>query len=203
MRDALAGLHEGRAAERCVSFAELREIVGVDRYDAEAGRYTFFGFLQSTEIGGSIGSPVLAPLTSIEVPATEPSPFLAAQPGPKADIYAGSVTISGNAVQLGGSIWATQTTTGDDRLAVRWYAIDAATDILLQSGEVTDPTLDLYFPSIAVNEFDQVVIGMNGSSETDYVGACAAVGETVGGVTSFGDPCSSRRASPTTSGPSP
>ena len=153
MRDALAGLHEGRAAERCVSFAELREIVGVDRYDAEAGRYAFFGFLQSTEIGGSI--------------------------------------------------WATQTTTGDDRLAVRWYAIDAATDILLQSGEVTDPTLDLYFPSIAVNEFDQVVIGMNGSSETDYVGACAAVGETVGGVTSFGDPCSSRRASPTTSGPSP
>lgn len=39
MRNALEALHEGRAAEHCVSFAEVREIVGVDRYDAEAGRY--------------------------------------------------------------------------------------------------------------------------------------------------------------------
>jgi 2-methylisocitrate lyase-like PEP mutase family enzyme len=39
MRDALEGLHTGRAAERRVSFAELREIVGFDWYDAEAGRY--------------------------------------------------------------------------------------------------------------------------------------------------------------------
>jgi hypothetical protein len=39
MRDALGGLHQARAAERCVSFAEVREIGGVDWYDAEAGRY--------------------------------------------------------------------------------------------------------------------------------------------------------------------
>jgi len=39
MRDALEGLHAGRAAERRVSFTELREIVGFDGYDAEAGRY--------------------------------------------------------------------------------------------------------------------------------------------------------------------
>jgi len=39
-----------------------------------------------------------------------------------------------------------------------------------------------------VNQFDQVVIGMNGSSEQDFVAAYAAVGETLGSVTSFGDP---------------
>jgi 2-methylisocitrate lyase-like PEP mutase family enzyme len=39
MRDALEGLHAGREAERRVSFAELREIVGFDWYDAESGRY--------------------------------------------------------------------------------------------------------------------------------------------------------------------
>ena len=39
MRDALEQLHEGRPAERRVSFPELREIVGFDWYDAEAGRY--------------------------------------------------------------------------------------------------------------------------------------------------------------------
>jgi 2-methylisocitrate lyase-like PEP mutase family enzyme len=40
MRDALDQLREGRPAERRVSFPELREIVGFDWYDAEAGRYT-------------------------------------------------------------------------------------------------------------------------------------------------------------------
>ena len=40
MRDALEQLREGRPAERRVSFPELREIVGFDAYDAEAGRYS-------------------------------------------------------------------------------------------------------------------------------------------------------------------
>jgi 2-methylisocitrate lyase-like PEP mutase family enzyme len=40
MRDALDQLRDGRPAERRVSFPELREIVGFDWYDAEAGRYT-------------------------------------------------------------------------------------------------------------------------------------------------------------------
>ena len=91
-------------------------------------------------------------------------------------------------MQVDGSIWAAHQTRVDGRLAVRWYEIDAATDILLQSGDLTHPTLDLSYPSIAVNQFDQVVIGMNGSSETDFMGAYAAVGETLGGVTTFGDP---------------
>ncbi|MCU0669414.1 MAG: carboxyvinyl-carboxyphosphonate phosphorylmutase, partial [Myxococcota bacterium] len=39
MRDALEGLRDGRQAERRVSFAELREIVGFDWYDAESRRY--------------------------------------------------------------------------------------------------------------------------------------------------------------------
>jgi len=39
MRDALDQLREGRPAERRVSFPELREIVGFDWYEAEAGRY--------------------------------------------------------------------------------------------------------------------------------------------------------------------
>jgi hypothetical protein len=153
-----------------------------------SGLYAFLGQLQSTEIGGSIDSPVRAPSEFIAVPAIDQAPFSAAQPGSKADLYAGFVTFSGNVVQVGGSIWAAQTTRVDDRLAVRWYEIDEATDSLLQSGDLTHPTLDLYFPSIAVNEFGQVAIGMNGSSETDFVGSYAAVGETVGGVTSFGAP---------------
>jgi 2-methylisocitrate lyase-like PEP mutase family enzyme len=40
MREALAGLREGRPLERRLSFAALRELVGFDAYDAEASRYT-------------------------------------------------------------------------------------------------------------------------------------------------------------------
>ncbi len=40
MRDALEQLRDGAQAERRVSFAELREIVGFDWYDAESQRYT-------------------------------------------------------------------------------------------------------------------------------------------------------------------
>lgn len=39
MRDALVSLADGRPAERRVSFAELREIVGFDDYDAQSRRY--------------------------------------------------------------------------------------------------------------------------------------------------------------------
>jgi 2-methylisocitrate lyase-like PEP mutase family enzyme len=39
MREALEGLRNGAQAERRVSFAELREIVGFDWYDAESRRY--------------------------------------------------------------------------------------------------------------------------------------------------------------------
>jgi len=43
MRDALEGLRNGQQAERRVSFAELREIVGFDWYDAESQRYAGAG----------------------------------------------------------------------------------------------------------------------------------------------------------------
>jgi len=155
-----------------------------------SGVYASLGALVSTEIGGSIESPVLARSKFIAVPATEGGtvPYSAAQPGPKTNINAGPGRFSAYAVQVNGSIWAAESTRVDGRLAVRWYEIDAATDTLSQSGDVTQPTLDLYYPSIAVNPYGQVVIGMSGSSETDFVGAYAAVGETVGGVTSFGAP---------------
>ena len=155
-----------------------------------SGVYASLGALVSTEIGGSIESPVLARSKFIAVPATEGGtvPYSAAQPGPKTNINAGPGRFSAYAMQVNGSIWAAESTRVDGRLAVRWYEIDAATDTLSQSGDVTQPTLDLYYPSIAVNPYGQVVIGMSGSSETDFVGAYAAVGETVGGVTSFGAP---------------
>ena len=47
------------------------------------------------------------------------------------------------------------------------------------------PTLEFFYPSIAANEFGDVVIGFSGTSTTQFVSAYAAAGETVGGVTTF------------------
>jgi hypothetical protein len=66
--------------------------------------------------------------------------------------------------------------------------IDPDTHVILQEVIIEDEELDLYYASIAVNEFEQVVIGFSGSSETQFVSAYAVVGETNGGVTHFGEP---------------
>jgi hypothetical protein len=45
-----------------------------------------------------------------------------------------------------------------------------------------------FFPSIAANADGTVVIGCNGSSTNSFVSSYAFVGETVNGVTTFGQP---------------
>src|SRR5262249_17056161 len=69
----------------------------------------------------------------------------------------------------------------------RWYRINADTAAVLESGTIADPVLDLFYPSIAANANGTVVIGFNGCSLTSYVNCYAVVGETVNGVTTFGN----------------
>jgi len=46
---------------------------------------------------------------------------------------------------------------------------------------------DSFYPSIAVNEFDEGVIDFTDSSATEYAGAYAVLGETLNGITTFGE----------------
>lgn len=50
------------------------------------------------------------------------------------------------------------------RAEVRWYRIDPSTLTLVESGTISDPNLDYYFPSIAVNKQADVAMGFSGSS---------------------------------------
>jgi hypothetical protein len=45
------------------------------------------------------------------------------------------------------------------KAGLEWFQIDPDTNIILQTGRIADDELELYYPSIAVNEFDQVVVG--------------------------------------------
>lgn len=70
-----------------------------------------------------------------------------------------------------GSIWTTHCVGSGGKGAARWYEIDAATNALLQSGTVTDPSLHFIFPSIAVNNGGGVVLGFSGSNASTFPSA--------------------------------
>ena len=75
-----------------------------------------------------------------------------------------------------------------ERAALRWFQVDAETNSILQEGIVADSQLDFYYGSIAVNKFDDVVIGFSGSGETQFVSSYSVTGKTISGVTTFGEP---------------
>ena len=147
------------------------------------------GVLKATAVQGPISAPLLdftIPGIAVTPRSTAPS---ADQPGTKANINSGDTRFSGNVIRQSDSLWAVHTvndtTTGN--AALQWYEIDASTHTLVQQGLIADSELDLYYPSIAVNEFGDVVIGFSGSSETEFVSAFAVVGRTDQGTTTFGE----------------
>jgi hypothetical protein len=150
-----------------------------------AGGITNFGQIQVSRIDGPLVSPTWTGGGFIAVESL-PVPPLADQPGPKLDIDTFD-TRFGNVVRSNGIDWAVQNVEIDGNAAVRWFQIDPENDIVLDSGVIADPVLDLFYPSIAVNEFDEIVIAMSGSSEADFAGAYAVAGAKIGGVTEFGD----------------
>jgi hypothetical protein len=97
--------------------------------------------------------------------------------------------IRGNVVQQGESLWAVHSVRGSgSNAAVRWYEIHEPTNTMLQTGLIEDALQDYIYPSIAVNEFGQVVIGYTCTGPSLAASACVSAGETLGGVTQFDPP---------------
>ncbi|MBU0753518.1 MAG: hypothetical protein KJ645_00160, partial [Planctomycetes bacterium] len=67
-----------------------------------------------------------------------------------------------------GSVWTAHTIDVSGRAGCRWYEIDAATLSLIQWGNVADPSLYFFFPSIAVNRHGDAVMGFSGSKADQY-----------------------------------
>jgi len=74
----------------------------------------------------------------------------------------------------------------NNRAAVEWFKIDAVTLNVLDSGIVSDPIMDLYYPSIAANKEGVVVMAFNGSSASNYISSYAILGEPMKGRLQFG-----------------
>lgn len=152
-----------------------------------SGTIAPLGLVMTNTISGTAAAPVLGPRTNLAVPPML-GPPAANQPGLKANLDSGDSRFGSNIVERDGRAWAVHGVEQNGHAAVRWMAFDAMTSELLDSGLITDPALDLFYPSIAINDRGDIVIGMSGSSETTFASSFAVLGQTAGGVTQFGSP---------------
>ena len=141
-------------------------------------------------IAGAVGAPVLDASDGF-IPVT-PYQGLgnqgALQPDSGIGIFTSSPIFAASVVMRNKVIWGVQTVANQGRAVLRWFAIDAGTNALLQEGLIADPVRDVFMGSIAVNACNDVVIGFNESGPNQYVSAYAVAGATVRNVTSFGEP---------------
>jgi hypothetical protein len=62
-------------------------------------------------------------------------------------------------------------------IALHWEQIDASTDQILQQGFIGDPAYDLLDPSVAANQYGDVVIAYTRSGPSEFASAYASVGQ--------------------------
>ncbi|HTL18865.1 MAG TPA: hypothetical protein VL793_16630 [Patescibacteria group bacterium] len=131
--------------------------------------------------------PALSASSLITVgPYTVP-PF-PAQPDGSLNLDNGDARFSAFVYEVGGVLYATHSSQLGNLSVIRWYRIDEASQAVLESGTISDPVNDLYYPSIAANATGTVVIAYNASGPSTFPGSFAVVGITSNGVTTFGQP---------------
>jgi hypothetical protein len=149
-----------------------------------------FAVLNSTGPGAALGAATLIPTQPWVVPDNQylgAPGFAPIQPDGSDTLQANEARFASFVYAVNGSLYAAHNTYLNDHIAIQWYRIRAADNILLEYGTIADPDLDLFFPSIAANSAGVVVIGFNGCSIDTYISSFAMVGQTINGVTTFGN----------------
>ncbi len=139
----------------------------------------------STVLNAGTPDAALAPATNIAVDGYI-VPFDPPQPDGTTNVADNDARFSARVYTVGGVIFAVHNIEVDGRAAIRWYRINAANYALLESGAITDPDLNLFYPSIAANSNGVVVIGCNGCSSHTFISSYAYVGLTQNNITTFG-----------------
>lgn len=148
------------------------------------------GLFKRSTINGEITSPVLDTSDGFisVTPYAELGNIGAEQPNSTIGINTGSPDFVSSVIVRNGILWGVNTIENNGRAALRWSAIDSNTNAVLQEGLIADPNQDVYMGSIAVNEFNDVVIGFNISSASQFVSSYAVPGTIINGVITFGEP---------------
>lgn len=175
----LVGLNRGYSIQPAVNFSgsadNKAELLGMS---VDTSNLIRTNILNPGSAGATLSSPTTIANTSFDPPTAD-------QPGTAANFNTGDRRFSANTVVSNGSLWAVHSTNVSGRTAVEWLRINPVTNTIIQSGVISDPSLSFFFPSIAVNEFDQVLIGFSGSGASTFGSSYYAFGETSGSTTTF------------------
>src|ERR1041385_6227108 len=145
---------------------------------------------KASESGATLSPSTFIPTLPWEVPDSPylPAPsFAPIQPDGSDTLQANEARLSAKVFTVGGILYAVHNTLFNGRVAIRWYRVRASDNVLLESGTISDPNLDLIFPSIAANPAGVVVIGFNGCGLSTFITCYAMAGQTINGVTTFGN----------------
>jgi hypothetical protein len=147
--------------------------------------------LNAATTNASLGQVTVIPTASWVVPYNDivvAPQFTANQPDATSTLDADDARITAKVYAVGGVLYATHNTELNNRIAIEWYRIRASDHVLLESGTISDPNLDLFYPSIAANAYGVVVICFNGSGSNAgaTISSFALAGQTINGTTGFG-----------------
>ncbi len=171
---------DGSGGANILSTASLGVDLTTGNFVTNTTLVTFAVQNAAVQNGATLGSSSFLTVPEYTAPLDPP------QPDGTTNLADGDARFSAAVYRVGGVLYAVHNTEVDGRAALRWYRIAADTSTVLESGTISDPVLDLFYPSIAANTNGTAVIACNGTSLTNFVSCYATVGETVGGVTSFG-----------------
>jgi hypothetical protein len=118
------------------------------------------------------GTPTFGVIGTVSVaPYTSTSSLPGAPQRDSANTIDTSDTRLLNVVYRNGSVWTTHNVQGaGGNVEVAWYQIDPVARSVVQQGRIGDPSRWYYYPSIAVNQDNDVTIGFSGSSATEFAG---------------------------------
>jgi Bacterial cadherin-like domain len=152
---------------------------------------TPLGLLKVTSIDGPITSPFLDTADRFVSVTPETDAFFATQKGTDVQLDLRPFSaFSSSAVFQDDKMFAIQGIEQNGLAALRWLEIgDVLTNpVVLDSGIINPPNLNVYDGSIAVNSLGQVLIGYTGSGPNDYPSAYGVAGTLVGDHLQLGDP---------------
>jgi hypothetical protein len=136
-------------------------------------RWEILNTAQSLPNAATLSPPINIPIPPFEVapPGNQPGnvrdlfnhggPFVAGD----GMLIGNAAQFSANLVQQGNHVWGVHVAKTGEHSGLRWYEIDLESNELTQSGTISDPALDLIYPSIAVNP-----IGEPGRGDSRFPG---------------------------------
>jgi hypothetical protein len=184
--DAIDGGEYGRVIQPVINFGPS---TGHEPLLGTSLASTDVSLFRANITGAAAAGATLSPGSMISVaPYTDPP--RGAQPDGTRVLQNLDARFGANAYQVGHIIYAANAVKVGNNSGVHWVMIDDQSNVVIQEGTLSDPNFDYYQPAISANANGDIVISFNrsGFGPDGNISIFAAVGKTVGGVTTFGNP---------------